>query len=422
MLDIKWIRRFPQSLDAALAVRGLPPAAPGLLTLDGEYTALLGTCEALKAERNALARRIAATKQTGEDPASLMERGGQIREDISRQEEQMGVLKKQLDDALVLLPNLPGDDVPPGKDASSNPEVKRWGTPPVWSFPPRTHDVLGEALGMDFETAARMSGSRFVLLKGDLARLERALAMFMLDIHTEVFGYQEVSVPYLVRDEAVYGVGQLPKFREDLFGTTDGRWLISTAEVPLTATIQDQIFSEPQLPQRYVAYTPCFRSEAGAAGRDTHGMIRLHQFSKVELVHVTSPEQAAQEHAFLLNAAEEILRRLGLAYRVVLLCGGDMGATARKTYDIEVWLPGQQAYREISSCSWCGDYQSRRLNGRLRAADGTLEFVHTLNGSALAVGRTLVAVLETYQQEDGTLLIPEALQPYMKGQTYLGRS
>lgn len=420
MLDIRWIRQFPDDFDVALRKRGLSPLAATILELDQSYVAALRHTQDLQTERNTVAREIAAAKQAKQSADALMERGSTIRQILEEQEKNVHVLKKQIEDLLIPLPNIPANDVPEGLDETANQEVRKWGTPSVFSFTPQPHEVLGPPLGMDFEAASRMSGSRFVLLKGPLARLERALATFMLDTHTGVFGYTEVSPPYLVRDEAAYGVGQLPKFQEDLFQTTDNRWLISTAEVSLTNIVREQNLKEDQLPLRYVAYTPCFRSEAGSAGRDTHGMIRLHQFSKVELVHITTPEQAAQEHAFLLNAAEEILKKLHLPYRVMLLSSGDMGSASSKTYDLEVWLPGQNAYREISSCSNCRDYQARRMNTRFHDSEGGLAFVHTLNGSGLAVGRTLVAVLENYQQADGSLLIPEALQPYMGGQTHLG--
>ena len=320
------------------------------------------------------------------------------------------------------MPNIPFEDVPVGPDETANVEVHRSGQKPTFDFTPKEHYELGEALGlMDFEVAAKMSGARFVVLKGDLARLERAIAQFMLDTHRTEFGYEEVSPPYLVRDNAAYGVGQLPKFAEDLFQTTNGYWLISTAEVPLSNLVADEIVSRETLPRRYMAFTPCFRSEAGSAGKDTKGMLRQHQFHKVELVGITTPEESSQEHERMLKAAQTILEKLELHYRTVVLCTGDMGSQSKKTYDNEVWLPGQDAYREISSTSNCGDYQARRMNARMRDPEGDKKtrFVHTLNGSGLAVGRTLIAIMENYQEKEGSIRIPNVLQPYMSGQTHI---
>ncbi len=324
--------------------------------------------------------------------------------------------------ALAGIPNIPAEDVPDGLDAGANREMRRHGTPPSFGFKPRDHAEIGEALGlMDFARAGKLSGARFVVLRGQLARLERALAQFMIDIHTREFGYTEVSPPLLVRDEAVYGTGNLPKFADDLFRTTTGLWLIPTAEVSLTNLVADEIVEEAELPLRFTAWTPCFRSEAGAAGKDTRGMIRQHQFYKVELVSIAHPEQSGEEHERMTVCAEEILKRLGLAYRVMLLCAGDMGFASRKTYDIEVWLPGQNAYREISSCSNCGDFQARRMKARFRPKEGKgTRFVHTLNGSGLAIGRTLIAVLENYQRGNGTVAVPDALKPYMDGLEVIG--
>jgi seryl-tRNA synthetase len=321
-----------------------------------------------------------------------------------------------LHDALAVHPNLPAAEVPDGEDESHNVEVLRWGSPRQFTFAPKEHADLGPALGLDFETGALISGARFTFLRGQMARLQRALGQFMLDRQTGENGYTECATPLLVREESLFGTGQLPKFAEDNFATTDGRWLIPTAEVSLTNSVREQILSEPRLPIRMTALTPCFRSEAGAAGKDTRGYIRQHQFEKVELVSIVRPEDSEAEHERMTLAAESILQALDLPYCKVLLCAGDMGFTARKTYDLEVWLPGQNAYREISSCSNCGDFQARRMNARYRpeGAKGT-EFVHTLNGSGLAVGRTLVAVLENYQQEDGSVAIPAALEPYMGG-------
>jgi seryl-tRNA synthetase len=322
-----------------------------------------------------------------------------------------------LDKLIEGLPNVLADDVPDGSDETANVELKRVGEPPRFDFAPRQHFEIGEGLGlMDFAAAAKISGARFVVLRGPLARLERALAAFMLDLHTGTFGYREVVPPLLVRDQTVFGTGQLPKFAQDLFRTTDGFWLIPTAEVPLTNLVADEILDEAALPLRFTAHTPCFRSEAGAAGKDTRGMIRQHQFSKVELVSITRPEDSAGEHERMVSCAEEVLKRLGLAYRVIVLCSGDTGFAAQKTYDIEVWLPGQNTYREISSCSNCGDFQGRRMKARCRkAGEKGTRFVHTLNGSGLAVGRTMIALLENYQRQDGTVAIPEALRPYMGG-------
>jgi seryl-tRNA synthetase len=332
-------------------------------------------------------------------------------------------LAAEIDLLLQGLPNLPADDVPVGRDDQDNIELKRVGAPPSFAFAALDHVALGEQLGlMDFAAAAKLSGSRFVVLKGALARLERAIAAFMLDLQTGAHGYLEVSPPLLVRDQALFGTGNLPKFAADLFRTDSGHALIPTAEVPLTNLVQGDLLDEGQLPLRFTALTPCFRSEAGAAGKDTRGMIRQHQFSKVELVSIAHPDDALAEHERMTACAEAVLQRLGLAYRVMLLCSGDMGFAARRTYDIEVWLPGQNAYREISSCSHCGDFQARRMNSRFRPKDGkATRFVHTLNGSGLAVGRTLVAVLENYQQADGSIVIPEALRPYLGGLDRLRR-
>jgi seryl-tRNA synthetase len=326
-------------------------------------------------------------------------------------------------DALAVIPNVPLDDVPDGKDETGNVEVRRWGTLPKFDFQPRQHFEIGEWLGlMDFETAAKLSGARFVILKGQLARLERALGQFMIDVHTQENGYTEVYAPYMLRDEAMFGVGQLPKFSDDLFRTTSGHWLIPTAEASLTNLVREKVLDEKDLPLRFTAYTPCFRAEAGAAGKDTRGMIRQHQFSKVELVAIVAPEESEAENQKMTACAEDILKRLGLAFRTIVLCTGDMGFGSRKTYDIEVWLPGQNAYREISSCSQLGDFQARRMDARYKPVDGKgTRLVHTLNGSGLAVGRTLIAVLENYQNGDGSITIPEVLRPYMGGRERIER-
>ncbi len=424
MFDIRWIREHPEDFDAGMARRGLPPQSAALLELDSERRALLAGLQELQARRNAASKEIGVAMAAGEKQraerlkAEVAELKGRLRE----LEEKARQLDEALRERLAALPNIPLDDVPPGEDESDNVELRRVGTPPSFDFAPKQHFELGEALGMmDFERAAAMSGARFVVLKGPLARLERALAQFMLELQTAEHGYEEVSPPLLVRDAALFGTGQLPKFAEDLFRTTDGRWLIPTAEVPLTNMVREQILPAEALPMRLCAHTPCFRSEAGAAGRDTRGMIRQHQFGKVELVSITTPEEGEAELERKTKAAEEVLRRLGLAYRVVVLCAGDMGFSARKTHDLEVWLPGQGTYREISSVSLCGDFQARRMNARYRkeGEKGT-RFVHTLNGSGLAVGRALVAVMENYQNADGSITVPEALRPWMGGLERIG--
>ncbi len=422
MHDLRWIRDNPEEFDRGLARRGLPPRAVEVLALDTQWRHLeTGTQEA-QATRNRLSREVGNAKKRGEAVDELLaqiDRRSDVEAAIATQAAE---LRRGIDDVLAALPNLPADDVPDGLDERANQELRRHAEPPRFNFTVLPHEAIGEKLGlMDFARAARLSGSRFVVLKGALARLERAIAQFMLDLHTTEFGYTEVAPPFLVLDEAVFGTGQLPKAAEDMFQTREGLWLIPTAEVPLTNLVAGDILDEAALPQRYVAWTPCFRSEAGAAGRDTRGMIRQHQFAKVELVSITRPEDSEAEHERMTNCAEEVLRRLGLAYRVMLLCAGDMGFSARKTYDLEVWLPAQDAYREISSCSNCGPFQAQRMKARYRPAEGKgTRPVHTLNGSALAVGRTMVAILENFQRHDGTVAIPEALQPYMGGLKVLG--
>jgi len=417
MFDVRWIRDHPQEFDAGLAKRGLAAVSAEVIALDGERRATLTRLQEAQGRRNDLSKQIGKARAAGEDAAEMTAEVGHLKDVIQDGENRSRALDEEIAALLRVLPNLPADDVPVGEDESANVESRRFGEPPVFDFAPKHHFEIGEALGeMDFETASRLSGSRFVVLSGRLARLERALAQFMLDVHTEEFGYLEVAPPLLVRDRTAYGTGNLPKFEEDLFKTTEGFYLIPTAEMPLTNLVRERILSEAALPMRFTAYTPCFRSEAGAAGKDTRGMIRQHQFTKVELVSITSPEQSVEEHERMTQCAETILQRLGLAYRVLTLCSGDMGAAARKTYDIEVWLPAQDQYREISSCSNCGDYQARRMDARYRpeGEKGT-RFVHTLNGSGLAVGRTLIAVLENGQQADGSVSLPQALQPYMGG-------
>lgn len=417
MHDLKFIRENPQAFDDGLKKRFLAPVSSELLVLDEERRGLLTRLQEAQARRNAASKDIGKAKATGDEAAAqaLIDEIAQLKEEIQTGEEQERLLDEKLEAALAGIPNIPFDDVPVGKDEAANVEVRRVDEPRTFSFAPKEHFELGEQLGlMDFEAAAKISGARFVALKGPLAKLERALAHFMLDLHTQEFGYTEVSPPLLVRDEAVYGTAQLPKFAEDLFRTENGYWLTPTAEVTLTNLVREDIVDGAHLPLRFTAHTACFRSEAGSAGRDTRGMIRLHQFPKVELVSITTPEQSAEEHERMTACAEEVLKRLGMPYRVVVLSTGDMGFAARKTYDLEVWLPGQDQYREISSCSNCGDFQARRMKVRFKTeGEKATRFVHTLNGSGLAVGRTLVAVLENYQQEDGSIAIPEVLQPYM---------
>ncbi|MGL4427186.1 MAG: serine--tRNA ligase [Alphaproteobacteria bacterium] len=423
MLDLKWIRENPALLDVALQNRNYLPVSEEVLSLDQKHRNLLTEIQKLQAQRNVFAKSIAEAKKQQLSAVHLIDESSAIRDQLVSLETEEADVSAALKALLETLPNMPSSDVPVGKNENSNIDVRTWGPVPHFSFTPISHEILGERLGgMDFEQASQISGARFCLLKGQLALLERALASFMLDTHTQEFGYEEISPPYVVREEAVYGVGQLPKFAADLFATTDRRWLISTGEVSLTNLVREKILDGAELPLRYVAYTPCFRSEAGAAGKDTKGMIRLHQFSKVELVHVCAPESSEQEHAFLLKAAETILQKLELPYRVMLLCTGDMGFASQKTYDLEVWLPSQETYREISSCSNCGDFQARRMKARFRRpGEKPLYEVHTLNGSGLAVGRTLVAVLENYQQADGSILIPKVLQPYMRGQERIAK-
>jgi seryl-tRNA synthetase len=483
MFDIKWIRDNAEAFDAGLAKRGISPGgdvkfASDLIALDDARRAVITALQEKQARRNAASREIGKAKAAKDEAkaAALMAEVATLKDELAKGEDEQRAADKALTDALSVIPNLPLDEVPVGKDERDNRQVRRVGTPPKlgWTNKPKEHYEIGEALGlMDFETAAKLSGSRFVVLKGQLARLERALAQFMLDLHTApekggLGGYTEYNPPLLVRDQTVYGTGNLPKFEADLFAAHPGSrseswfreiakgfgeaitliasrkkelnaealsrtlkfqiemairethksrfWLLPTAEVALTNFVREQIVEETQLPMRLTAWTPCFRSEAGAAGKDTRGMIRQHQFSKVELVSITTPEESAAEHERMTACAEEVLKRLGLAYRTVVLCTGDMGFAARKTYDIEVWLPGQSTYREISSCSNCGDFQARRMQARYRPKGSKeVRYVHTLNGSGLAVGRTLIAILENYQQEDGSVAIPEVLVPYMGG-------
>jgi len=417
MFDLKWIRDNPAAFDRGRERRGLPPLSADVLALDSRRRAAQTRFQELQAKRNDLSRQIGQAKAKGGDASAIMAEVAALKDAIAASELDDQALGAELDTLLAAQPNLPAADVPEGKDETANRVERTVGTIRNFAFEPKQHFELGEGLGlMDFEGAAKLSGARFVVLRGALARLERGLAQFMLDIHTNDFGYTEMSPPLLVRDAALYGTGQLPKFAEDLFRTEQGMWLIPTAEVPLTNLAADTIIDEDKLPFRYTALTPCFRSEAGAAGKDTRGMIRQHQFMKVELVSIAHPDHSEREHERMTGCAEEVLKRLELPYRVITLSTGDMGFAAQKTYDIEVWLPGQGAYREISSCSNCGEFQARRMKARCRkpGEKGT-RFVHTLNGSGVAVGRALIAVLENYQQEDGTITIPAALRPYMNG-------
>jgi len=467
MHDIKWIREHPDEFDRGLARRGLAPEAAKLIALDEKRRAAIQKAEAAQARRNQASREVGAAKKSGEEmiAQTLMAEMAQLKADMPKLEAEEKAAAKELDDALAWIPNLPlpAPEVPDGKDEHDNVEHHRFGAKREYGFAPRQHFELGEDLRqMDFETAAKLSGARFVVLKNGLARMERALGQFMLDLHTNEHGYTEVVPPLLVRDDVMFGTAQLPKFESDQFPTTRRRaeedvwndafqdifsthgifeavdmkdeyfydefserflvapkeerlWLIPTAEVPLTNLVRESILDDAQLPLRFTACTPCFRAEAGAAGKDTRGMIRQHQFTKVELVSITTPEQSKDEHERMLSCAEEVLRRLDLHYRVVTLCAGDMGFASQKTYDIEVWLPGQGMYREISSCSVCGEFQARRMNARYRGKDRAVRPVHTLNGSGVAVGRALIAVMETYQQQGGSIAVPDALQPYMGG-------
>jgi seryl-tRNA synthetase len=468
MHDIRFVRQHPDVFDRALARRGLAADSKRLIGLDEERRRKILEFETAQARRNAVSKEIGEAKKGKDDKkaAVLMGEVAALKETIPQLEAAAKTASRMLDDALAEIPNLPLDDVPDGKDASDNIEHHRFGSKRDYAFTPKQHFELGEALGqMDFETAAKLSGARFVVLKQGLARLERALGQFMLNVHTNEHGYTEIAPPLLVRDEAMFGTAQLPKFRDDQFQTsaaisrhdqymaavtraaaksglsedeffkqpaeivlreirpelvdeiagTANYWLIPTAEVPLTNLVRESIVEEAQLPMRLTACTPCFRAEAGAAGKDTRGMIRQHQFTKVELVSITTPEQSDDEHERMLACAEEVLRRLDLHYHVVMLCTGDMGFAAQKTYDIEVWLPGQNMYREISSCSVCGDFQARRMNARYRDKDRNVRHVHTLNGSGVAVGRALIAVMETYQDADGSIAVPDVLQTYMGG-------
>ncbi|TAU88544.1 serine--tRNA ligase [Rhizobium leguminosarum] len=426
MLDIKWIRENPEALDAALAKRGAEPLAQSLVALDEKRRSAVQKAQDLLSRRNLASKEIGAAmaQKNGELAEKLKAEVSELKSLLPAIEEEDRQLTAELNDALSRIPNIPFDDVPVGKDEHDNVVTRTVGEKPRWNHAPKEHFEIGEALGyMDFERAAKLSGSRFTVLTGPLARLERALGQFMIDLHTSEHGYTEVSSPLMVRDEAVYGTAQLPKFADDLFRTTDGRWLIPTAEVTLTNLVREEILDQEKLPLRFTALTPSFRSEAGSAGRDTRGMLRQHQFWKCELVSITDAESAVAEHERMTACAEEVLKRLGLHFRTMTLCTGDMGFGSRKTYDLEVWLPGQNAFREISSCSVCGDFQGRRMNARYRGKDDkSNRFVHTLNGSGTAVGRCLIAVLENYLNEDGSVTIPDVLLPYMGGLTKIERA
>jgi seryl-tRNA synthetase len=417
MHDLPAIREAPDILDRGLARRGQPPAAARILDIDERRRRALTHVQEAQARRNDLSRQIGQLKRQGGDADTLMAEVAALKDGMAAGEATAAALEAELDGVLAVLPNIPHDEVPDGGDETGNVVARRSGEP-VRANDAKEHFDLGEAMGlMDFARASKLSGSRFTLLRGALARMERALGQFMLDLHTGEHGYTEVIPPLMVRDEAVFGVGQLPKFAEDMFRTQTGHWLIPTSEVPLTCSVMDEILDIEDLPLRFTALTPCFRSEAGSAGRDTRGMLRQHQFYKVELVSITAPEKSADEHERMTACAETVLKRLDLPFRTMLLCTGDMGFASRKTYDLEVWLPGQNAYREISSCSNCGDFQARRMNARTRAR-GTKDaprFVHTLNGSGVAVGRCLIAVMENYQNPDGSIAVPDVLRPYMGG-------
>ena len=426
MYDIKWIRENPEAFDRGLRRRGLEPLSGKLLALDEKRRAAITAFEQGQARRNAASKEIGEAKKAKDDARAnaLMAEVAEMKTTLPQREAEAKQIDDELSRELAQIPNTPLDDVPDGKDEHGNVERSKSGAKRTYNFTPKQHFELGEALGMmDFELAAKLSGARFVVLQKGLARLERAIGQFFLDLHTGEHGYTEVNPPLLVRDSTMFGTAQLPKFEDDQFfaggkkqiaaGEDEGYWLIPTAEVPLTNLVRESIVAEDELPMRLTACTPCFRAEAGAAGKDTRGMIRQHQFTKVELVSITTPEKSRDEHERMLSCAEAVLKKLELPYRVVTLCTGDMGFASQKTYDIEVWLPGQNMYREISSCSVCGDFQARRMNARFRGKDGKPQFVHTLNGSGVAVGRALIAVMENYQQENGAIAVPDVLQPYM---------
>jgi seryl-tRNA synthetase len=424
MHDIRALRADPDAFDAGLARRGLPPVSEGLIAQDAERRAALTSLQELQAKRNALSRQVAEGRRLNQDTAELEQASTDMRDEMDTLQMQAELLELEIKSTLDQLPNLLDDDVPDGPDESANVVMSQNGAPRDLGFTPRQHFELGEALGMmDFEAAAKLSGARFTVLRGPLARLERALGQFMIDLHTREHGYEETAVPGLVTGETMHGTGQLPKFEEDLFRTTDGRWLIPTSEVPLTNMVAGDIVPLARLPLRMTALSDCFRSEAGSAGRDTRGMLRQHQFRKVEMVSITAPADSAAEQERMTACAEKVLSLLQLPFRRVLLCAGDTGFSAVRTFDLEVWLPGQAAWREISSCSNCRDFQARRMNARLRGPDGKVAgFVHTLNGSGVAVGRALIAVMENHQQEDGSIAVPPVLQPYMGGLAVIAKA
>lgn len=423
MHDIRAIRETPDALDAALKRRGDAPMSSEVLALDAQRRAKIAAAETAQAEQNAASKQVGAAKAKGDEAEFERLRAlvADKKAEVAKMQEEAKALDAQLTDMLARIPNSPADDVPEGADEDDNQEISRWGTPRDFDFTPKEHfEIDGVAASMDFETAAKISGSRFVLLSGAVARIHRALAQFMIDTHVTDNGLTEVNPPVLVRDEAMYGTDKLPKFGEESYRTEEGMWLVPTSEVPLTYIAADHILDEDYLPRRYTAHTLCFRSEAGSAGRDTAGMLRQHQFEKVEMVSITHPDESEAEQKRMLRCAEDLLERLGIPYRTVILCTGDMGFGARRTFDIEAWLPGQNAYREISSVSTTGDFQARRMNARFRPKDGGKpQFVHTLNGSGLAVGRCLIAVLENGQQADGSVQLPEALSQYLGGKTTL---
>jgi len=423
MHDIRLIRDDPEGFDAGLARRGAEPVAKALLALDEERRALTTRLQEAQSRRNEASKAIGKAMGQGdtEEAEKLKAEVAELKRAMPEIEEKLERVSDELDHALAVIPNLPAEDVPDGADEEGNVEVSRWGRLRDFDFEPKEHADIAPALGMEFETGAKLSGARFTFLRGDMARLHRALGQFMLDRQVSENGYTECNPPVLVKDEAMYGTDKLPKFAEDSFRTTDDRWLIPTSEVSLTASVMGDILDADALPIRLTALTQCFRSEAGAAGRDTRGSIRQHQFEKCELVSIVKPEDSEAEHERMTKCAQGVLEALGLPYRTMLLCTGDMGFGARKTYDLEVWLPGQGAFREISSCSNTGDFQARRMKARYRPEGETkkTEFVHTLNGSGLAIGRTLVAVIENYQEADGSVTVPEALHPYMAGTTRL---
>ncbi|MGJ8529654.1 serine--tRNA ligase [Maritalea sp.] len=425
MFDVKWIRANPEAFDKSLQRRGVQPQSANVIALDDARKATVLQLNEWQGTRNASSKQIGQAKAQGDEEKAqaLLKEVADLKGKVQAGEETERQQTAELNELLAGLPNLLHDDVPDGADENDNVELRKFSEPRQFNFAPKEHYELGEQLGqMDFEIAAKIAGSRFVVLKSDLARLERALGQYMLDLHTGEHGFTEVVAPLLVRSEALFGTGQLPKFSEDAFQTTDDRWLIPTSEVSLTNLVRETMLSKEELPLRFTSLTPCFRSEAGSAGRDTRGMLRQHQFYKVEMVAVTTPDKSSDEHERMLGCAEAVMKGLDIPYRVMRLCSGDMGATMMRTFDIEAWMPGQDAYREISSVSVAGDYQARRMEARYRDENGKPQFVHTLNGSGVATGRALIAVMENYQQEDGSIAIPKVLQPYMGGKTEIASS